>query len=52
MTTVYWKNERMVSARVEVRKWMAAVAAVREKLAAVVGVGKRLVVLLRRGNGW
>ena len=44
MTT---ENERMVSARVEVRKLMAAaVAAVREKLAADVGVGKGLAAVV------
>ena len=38
MTTVYWKNERMVSAAVGVRKWMTAAVEVRKWMTAAVEV--------------
>ena len=40
MTTVYWKNERMLSAVVRVRKWMTAAVEVRKWMSAVVEVRK------------
>ena len=38
MTTVYWKNEGMLSAAVEVRKWMTAAVGVRKWMTAAVEV--------------